>query len=156
MRTPLTRDLGLDVPVFAFTYQPEVAVEVSRNGGLGVLGAVRFSPDELADAIAYVEREVGDRPYGVDLVMPASTEAVPEGMTGDELVAALESMIPQEHRDFVQAVLDEHGVPPLPDGELPPRGLLGWTDATSRPQLEVALAHRPALLANALDRKSVV
>lgn len=150
MRTSLSEELGLEVPLFAFTYQPEVAAAVSKHGGLGVLGAVRFSPDELADAVDYLEAEVGDRPYGIDVVMPASTEAVPEGMTADELVAALERMIPDEHREFVERVLADHGVPPLPDGEPAPRGLLGWTDATARPLVEIALEHRPALLANAL------
>src|SRR5437660_11901239 len=38
----------------------------------------------------------------------------------------------------------------MPADEPPPRSLLGWTDATARPQLDVALSHPIALLANAL------
>ena len=149
LRTPLASQLGLEHPIFAFTYQPEVAAAVSRNGGLGVLGAVRFSPEELAEALDYMDRETGGRPYGVDVVMPASSEQV-DAEAVPEILAQLEQMIPQEHRDFIEQVLDEHGVPALPDGEEVPRGLLGWTDATARPQVEIALSHDIALLANAL------
>jgi NAD(P)H-dependent flavin oxidoreductase YrpB (nitropropane dioxygenase family) len=149
IRTDLSATLGIDVPVFAFTYQPEVAAAVTRNGGLGVLGAVRFSPDELAEALAYMDRECAGRPYGVDVVMPASSEQVDAADLPD-ILAKLEQMIPAEHRDFIERVLDTHGVPPLPEGEEVPRGLLGWTDATARPQVEIALSHPIALLANAL------
>ena len=149
LRTALARELGIEHPIFAFTYQPEVAAAVSRNGGLGVLGAVRFSPDELAEALDYMDRETGGRPYGVDVVMPASSEKV-DADAVPEILAQLEQMIPQEHRDFIEQVLDEHGVPALPADEEVPRGLLGWTDATARPQVEIALSHDIALLANAL------
>ena len=149
LRTPLSRELGIEHPLFAFTYQPEVAAAVSRNGGLGVLGAVRFSPDELSEALDYMDKETGGRPYGVDVVMPASSEKVDADQVS-EILTKLTEMIPQEHRDFIERVLDEHGVPPLPQGEEVPRGLLGWTDATARPQVEIALSRDIALLANAL------
>ena len=149
IRTQLSAELGLQAPIFAFTYQPEVAAAVSRAGGMGVLGAVRFSTDELAQALDYLDRESNGRPYGVDVVMPASSEQV-DASQASELLAKLEQMIPQEHRDFIERVLDEHGVPPLPEGEEVPRGLLGWTDAAARSQVDVALTHPIALLANAL------
>src|SRR5687767_14350851 len=76
LRTPLAERFGIDVPIFAFTYEPEVAVAVSRAGGLGVLGALRFSPDELAEALGYIESELDGRPYGVDVVIPAASEQV--------------------------------------------------------------------------------
>ena len=46
-------------------------------------------------------------------------------------------MIPQEHRDFVEQILADHGVPELPDEETRPRELLGWTAATAAPQVDV-------------------
>ena len=149
LRTPLAKELGIEHPVFAFTYQPEVAAAVSRNGGMGVLGAVRFSPEELAEALDYMDRETAGKPYGVDIVMPASSEKI-NATQVPEILQQLEQMIPQEHRDFIEQVLDEHGVPALPEDEEVPRGLLGWTDATARPQVEIALSHKIALLANAL------
>jgi NAD(P)H-dependent flavin oxidoreductase YrpB (nitropropane dioxygenase family) len=71
-------------------------------------------------------------------------------------------MVPAETTRWIDQVLDELGVPPLPadaagttanaddGGGLGGSGLLGWTNATSKPQVEVALAHDIALLANAL------
>ena len=149
MRTPLSDEFGMDIAVFAFSYMPEVVAAVSREGGMGVLGAVRFTPAELKEALDYIDREVGGRPYGVDIVMPAKTEAA-TGMELEELHAALEKMIPQEHRDFVERILDEHGVPKLPADAAPPRDLLGWTDTTARPQVELALARPIKILVNAL------
>src|SRR5262249_42179572 len=46
--------------------------------------------------------------------------------------------------------LARHGVAPLPVGAARPRGLLGWTNQGGRSQVEVALSHPIALLANAL------
>ena len=43
MRTSLCHQFGIDYPIFAFTPSEHVAAAVSRAGGLGVLGAVRFS-----------------------------------------------------------------------------------------------------------------
>jgi NAD(P)H-dependent flavin oxidoreductase YrpB (nitropropane dioxygenase family) len=59
-------------------------------------------------------------------------------------------MIPQEHRDFVHQILDEHGVPELPPDQEAP-SLLGWTATTAAPQVEAALGHEKVrLIANAL------
>ena len=129
---------------------PDVVIEVCKAGGMGVLGAVRFTPDELSEAIEYVEGRIGGRPYGVDIVMPAKTEAV-AGMPMDELHEMLEKMIPQEHRDFVERLLKEHGVPELPAQAQHQRDLLSWNDTEARQQVERSL-ERPdvKLIVNAL------
>ena len=150
MRTPLSDEFGLDLALFAFNYQPDVVIEVCKAGGLGVLGAVRFTPAELKEAIAYVEANIGGRPYGVDVVMPAKTLAV-AGMDVDEMHGMLEKMIPQEHKDFVERVLDQHGVPKLPADAETGRDLLSWNDTEARQQVDIAL-ERPdvKLIVNAL------
>lgn len=148
LRTELSRELGLELPLFAFTYEPAVAAAVSREGGLGVLGALRFTPEELDEALAFVAKESGGRPFGVNVVTPASSQKV--DASPDELSAKLEAMIPDEHRQFVEDVLDEFGVPPLPEDGEPVRGVLGWTPQTGAPQVEVALKHNPALFSSAL------
>jgi NAD(P)H-dependent flavin oxidoreductase YrpB (nitropropane dioxygenase family) len=149
MRTQLARDLGLEFPIFAFSHCRDVVAAVSRAGGMGVLGALYFTPEELEIELKWIDEHVDGKPYGVDLVMPAKVE-LPEGVRADDLEQQLEQMITPEHREFVEKVLAEHGVPPLPDDA--PRGhhLLGWTDATARPQIDVALQHSPSLLVNAL------
>ena len=152
MQTELSRQLGIDVPVFGFSYEPSVVAAISRNGGFGVLGCLRYGgdADEMDAAISYLERETGGRPFGVNIVMPVSAAAV-DADALDDLEAKLTALIPDEHRAFVDAFLAEHQVPPLPEesGE-EVRGVLGWTPQTGERQLEVASAHRPALLASAL------
>ncbi len=139
---------GLELPLFAFSHCRDVVAAVSRAGGLGVLGALYFTPEELETELAWIDAHVDGRPYGVDVVMPASY--VGGEFDPGDLEAQLEKMIPEKHRRFVDETLERFGVPPL-NGDAP-RGhqLLGWTDATARPQVEVALAHPIALLANAL------
>jgi NAD(P)H-dependent flavin oxidoreductase YrpB (nitropropane dioxygenase family) len=150
VRTALSDEFGLDLSLFAFSYMPDVVIEVCNAGGMGVLGAVRFTPDELSEAIEYVEARIGGRPYGVDIVMPAKTEAV-AGMPMDELHDMLDKMIPQEHRDFVERLLKEHGVPELPAQAQHQRDLLSWNDTEARQQVERSL-DRPdvKLIVNAL------
>ena len=151
MQTELSRQLGMDVPVFGFSYEPSVVAAISRNGGFGVLGCLRYGgdADEMDAAISYLERETGGRPFGVNIVMPVSAAAV-DASELDDLEAKLRALIPAEHQDFVDAFLAEHDVPPLPEDGEEVRGVLGWTPQTGERQLEVAFAHRPALLASAL------
>ena len=47
MRTPLCDTFGIEYPIFAFTHCRDVVAAVSKAGGLGVLGAVGFSPEPL-------------------------------------------------------------------------------------------------------------
>lgn len=149
MTTELQRQFGMDLPLWGFSYEPAVVAAISREGGFGVLGCLRYGgdADEMAEAIRFVQKESGGRPFGVNVVMPVSSRQV-EGDLSD-LEGKLEAMIPQEHRDFVARFLDEQGVPPLPDDE-DTRGVLGWTPQTGKVQLEVAFEFDIALLASAL------
>jgi NAD(P)H-dependent flavin oxidoreductase YrpB (nitropropane dioxygenase family) len=147
MRTPICDELGIDVPIFAFTRSPEVAAAVSRAGGLGVLGAVEKSLEQLREAIDFVEEHAGGRPFGVDVVMPVKYVGSDAG--GFD-AAALEGMIPQAHRAFLEDMLQRYQVPPLPQGKHAWHSLLAWTEATTRPQVELALSRKIALIANAL------
>ncbi len=149
MRTPLAREMGIEFPIYAFSHCRDVVAAVTRAGGMGVLGALYFTPDELEIELAWIDEHVDGKPYGVDLVMPAKV-SLPEGVDAANLETTLEGMITQEHRDWVEKVLTEYEVPKLPDDVERGHHLLGWTDATARPQLEIALQHSPALLVNAL------
>ena len=44
MHNELCERLGIEFPIFAFTHCRDVAAAVSNTGGMGVLGAVGFSP----------------------------------------------------------------------------------------------------------------
>lgn len=150
MHTRLGEELGLEFPIFAFSHCRDVVAAVSRAGGMGVLGALYFTPDELEIELKWIDEHVDGKPYGVDLVMPAKVSLPDELAGATDLEGELEKMIPLQHRDFVEKVLAEHDVPPLPEDGARPHHLLGWTDATARPQLDVALTHPVSLLVNAL------
>jgi NAD(P)H-dependent flavin oxidoreductase YrpB (nitropropane dioxygenase family) len=150
MQTQLSRDLGIAYPILAFTPSEHVAAAVSRAGGLGVLGCVRFNDaGELDRVLDWMDANTDGRPYGVDIVMPNKVPT--EGSRTD-----LGSLIPPEHRAFVERTLASLGVPELPeaDGADSPgsgaAGVLGWLHSVARSHVDVALRHRPALIANAL------
>ena len=150
MRTRVSEQFGIEFPIFAFSHCRDVVAAVTNAGGMGVLGALYFTPDELEVELKWLDEHVDGRPYGVDVVMPASYEGAGLDVDSPEdLLAKLQQMIPERHRNFVENLLAERGVPPSPEGDAG-RYLLGWTDATARPQVEVALRHPIALLANAL------
>ena len=148
MHNELCERLGIEFPIFAFTHCRDVAAAVSNAGGLGVLGAVGFSAEELEVELTWLDEHVGDRPYGVDIVIPGKYEGMGE-LDPVKLEEELRAMIPDEHRTFAKKILADHGVPELEGG--PRRELLGWTAATAAPLVEVILRHdKVALVANAL------
>ncbi|MFQ5699011.1 MAG: nitronate monooxygenase [Myxococcota bacterium] len=163
MRTELCDVFGIDVPIFAFSHCRDVVVAVSRAGGFGVLGALAFTPEQLEIELKWIEEHIGGRPYGVDTVMPASYVGKEEGLgkadaeTHEVDAGAFQKLIPDSVRDWIEGILREYDVPPLPTdlGASGPGagegGLLGWTDGGGRNHVEVAL-HYPGvkLLVNAL------
>jgi NAD(P)H-dependent flavin oxidoreductase YrpB (nitropropane dioxygenase family) len=150
MRTELCKTLGIEFPIFAFTHCRDVVAAVSQAGGFGVLGAVGFTAEQLEVECKWIDEHVGDRPYGVDIVIPGKYEGMGE-MDPAKLEEELKKMIPLQHREFAAKLLADHGVPEIPSDEPKRHELLGWTEATAAPQVEVALQHeRVRLIANAL------
>ncbi len=154
MKTPVTDMFGIEFPILAFSHCRDVVAAVSRAGGLGVLGAVGHGDEALEVDLNWIEDEVGDRPYGIDLIVPARYAGDGEG--GLKMVDIV-SMIPDEHREFLDELLDRYDVPADEAVDQQPLGMVpvGSADApfsanrASR-QIDIALAHRPALMANAL------
>ncbi|HEX7738243.1 MAG TPA: nitronate monooxygenase family protein [Marmoricola sp.] len=148
MKTDLCERFGIEYPIFAFTPSEKVAAAVSKAGGLGVLGAVRFNDaEELDETLNWLDDNTDGKPYGVDVVMPMKVPT--EGKAVD-----LQAMIPQGHKEFVDQTLLKLGVPPLPEGE-GREGVLGWLHSVARSHVDVALSHRPVLIANALGSPPV-
>jgi len=151
MRTQICDDLGIEFPIFAFTHCRDVVVAVSKAGGFGVLGAVGYSPEQLEIELNWIDEHIGDHPYGVDIVIPNKYEGMDENMSTEELTKMLQDMVPQEHLDFARNLMIDHGVPLKDDEDDNTMQLIGWTEATATPQVEIALQHpKMTLIANAL------
>ncbi len=150
MHTELCDRLGIEFPIFAFSHCRDVVAAVSKAGGFGVLGALGFSPRQVEVELNWIDEHAGDKPYGVDIVIPGKYEGQGE-LDPKKLEQQLLAAIPPRHREFAEKILQSHGVPRLPEDERPPSQLLGWTEATATPQLDVALRHpKVRLIANAL------
>jgi NAD(P)H-dependent flavin oxidoreductase YrpB (nitropropane dioxygenase family) len=155
MKTAATEMLDIEFPIFAFSHCRDVVAAVSKAGGFGVLGAVAHSEEALEVDLAWIENEIGDRPYGVDLIIPAKYAGDDDG--GYSL-DDIRQLIPAEHQAFIDDILARYDVPPLPDGDdtrsnttvMGSDGNAPFSAKNAAPQLEVALAHRTAFVANAL------
>lgn len=149
MRTPICDRLEIEFPIFAFSHCRDVVAAVSRAGGFGVLGALAFNPEELEIELSWIDEHVDGKPYGVDIVMPMAY--VGKGGGDEAKLDNLESLIPQQHRDFTERLLSEYGVPPLPDDLDRPLKAAGLgVDEEGPGQVEVSLKHGARMLVNAL------
>lgn len=142
--------LGIDFPLFAFSHCRDVVVEVSKAGGFGVYGAAGVGPGKLDAELAWIDENIGGRPYGVDLLVPQRHAAKGDNATRSGMAAR----IPQEHKEFVGRVFRDHGI----DGAvLTPESIRRGTrlgtnvaDRGAMALLDVAFSHPIALIANAL------
>ena len=153
MRNDVTAMFGLEFPIFAFSHCRDVVAAVSGAGGMGVLGAVGHTPEELEVDLEWIEDALGDKPYGVDLIIPARYAG---DDTGGSTTADLAKMIPPAHREFVDDILARYEVPEAPPAQSTPAGSFERAGAApfsanaAAPQIDVALARRTALFVNAL------
>lgn len=155
MHTSLCDELGIEFPIFAFTHCRDVVVAVSKAGGYGVLGAVGYTPEQLEIELNWIDERIGDHPYGVDIVIPNKYEGMDSDLDPETLTKMLQDMVPQQHLDFAKKILADHGVPTA-DADANALQLLGWTEATATPQVEVALRHpKVTMIANALGTPPV-
>jgi NAD(P)H-dependent flavin oxidoreductase YrpB (nitropropane dioxygenase family) len=142
MKTRICDMFGIEFPIFAFSHCRDVVAAVSKAGGMGVLGAVAFPPDQLEIELKWIDEHVDGKPYGVDVVMPMSYEGFEE--------EKLQKMISEEHRNFTAGLMKQFDIPELPEGETATQALLGWSTENAAPQIDIALAHPIKLLVNAL------
>jgi len=146
MKNILCEMFGIEVPIFAFSHCRDVVVEVSKAGGLGVLGMARAHSERVEEDLAWIDTHIGGRPYGVDILMPSKYEDVAQ-VDIDAL--------PKEHVEFVQKMLDDAGVPRLPPDQADAMARemlkgLHMTPRESMKMLEVCMNHPIKLIVNAL------
>jgi NAD(P)H-dependent flavin oxidoreductase YrpB (nitropropane dioxygenase family) len=145
MQTAFTDLAGVPYPIVGFNRSPAVVAAVTNAGGLGVLAASAYRPEELDAQLTWIEEQTGGKPYGVDLLVPEKFVAGDP----DDLIASLRAQIPAEHFAFVDGLLAKYGIP-----ETGTRGrdeiAADLNPDRAAPLLDVAFSHRICLIANAL------
>ena len=72
MLNQVTEMLGIDVPILAFTHCRDVVAAVSQGRRPRRARRRRATrPSSSRSTSTWIEEEIGDRPYGVDLIVPA-------------------------------------------------------------------------------------
>ena len=148
MKSKICEMLGCEFPLFAFSHCRDVIAEVSKAGGFGVLGAVGHTPESLEIELNWIDEQVGDRPYGVDLIVPTSIADKQGSLTPQDLL----DRVPEQHRRHVENILAEHGIDTagLWDAGVPEGYGDNMRESGASAQLEVALNHPIKAVVNAL------
>jgi NAD(P)H-dependent flavin oxidoreductase YrpB (nitropropane dioxygenase family) len=150
MKSSICELLGIEFPLVAFTHCRDVVSEVSRAGGMGVLGAVSMSPEQLELELKWIDDHIEGKPYGVDVLIPNTMFGKGEELSSEEMLA----MVPQQHKDFAGGILEKHGIDASDIGDDARRQRLSFgenlRDAGAKKLLDVAFSHPIKLIANAL------
>lgn len=150
IHTALCDQLGIEVPIISAGMGPiagpELVAAVSNAGGLGVLGCTSMSAADVRSVIRRT-RALTDRPFGVDLILPARIDQ------GGATVEQIATQIPPEHRRTAERIALELGVDNGHDQANGDRMALG-TDAES--QVEVILEEGVPVFVGALGSPGFV
>ena len=149
MGTQVTQMFGVEYPIFAFTHCRDVVVAVSKAGGFGVLGAALHTDERLEIDLQWIDEQLGDIPYGVDLMMPSNYVGADKGGLDQ---ASLKALIPDEHRQFLDTLLAEAGVPELPEHLISAKKERGlrFSQKQAKGVIDIAFAHKATFLVSAL------
>src|SRR4051812_7856348 len=112
LHTRLCALLGIQYPILLAgmgrASTPELAAAVSNAGGLGVIGAASCGPNQLRAWIRRT-RELTDKPFGVDTLLPAS---VRRGSKASNTGVSPRDLLPQ-HRQMAKQFIEREGLPEL-------------------------------------------
>ena len=112
MHTRVCDMFGIEFPIFAFSHCRDVVAAVTNAGGLGMLGAVGHSPEGLEIDLAWIDEQTQGKPYGVDLLLPASYADTGSAVLDRD---AVRQLLPPEQQAFVDDILRRYEVPQLPE-----------------------------------------
>ncbi len=143
LTTRFTELVGCTVPIqqagMGAVSPPELAAAVSNAGGLGVVGATGYTPDELRAMIRKL-RSLTDKPFGIDLLLPSNIADTGERET-------LTASLPEGHVAYVERLRERFGVPnPTPPRHQRPP----LTAQFYRDQVRVVLDERVPVFASGL------
>ena len=148
LRTKLCDMLGIEYPIISFTHCKDVAVSVINSGAFAVLGEAMHTPDEIAADIQWIRDRIDGKPFGVDLVLPAS---VPPADTLEDMMAK----IPETQRKFAQQIKQKYDVPD-PKGPIALHQWGGLNQEMARAQLEVLLDERVPVICSGLGSPAFI
>ncbi len=150
MEFPICTTLGIEFPLLAFSHCRDVVVEVSKAGGMGVLGAANMTPETLAIELDWIDAQIGGLPYGVDLIVPNKMATQDETLNEADMLAA----VPAGHKEFAGDVLVDHGIQTsnMDQEALAKAEIIGNNLRVSGAErlLEIAFSHPIGLIVNAL------
>jgi NAD(P)H-dependent flavin oxidoreductase YrpB (nitropropane dioxygenase family) len=147
LKSPICELLGIDFPLVAFTHCRDVVVEVSKAGGLGVLGAAGYNAETLEVELSWIDEHIDGMPYGVDLIAPTSMAVTDHNDSPEEIL----EMVPDEHRDFARGVLARYEIDTADVYQGQRGGAGGFLTSNKAANIiDVAFSHPIKLIANAL------
>lgn len=138
LKTRLCHQIGIERPIFGFAHDAAAVAAICLAGGFGVLGATRHTPEEIERELAWIRTQVGDRPFGVNLVLPT-------GMPESDDRAAVEAQLPETHRAFVRSIQEKYAIPKATHAGMRSRFVRSEQSASA--QLEVVMRSDVNLLA---------
>jgi len=154
VRTRICDLFGIEHPIvlagMGGASTPELVAAVSNAGGLGVLGAATCGPTKLREWIQRT-RELTDKPFGVDTLLPASvrrTQVLSDA--GDQQAeASLDA-----HQAFAADFIDEQNLHLAPVGTSTSEdeydGLVLFSEPFFRAQMDVVVEERVPVYAAGL------
>jgi nitronate monooxygenase len=112
LKSRICEILGIEYPILLAgmggASVPALAAAVSNAGGLGVLGAAACSPDQLRKWIRQT-RELTDKPFGVDTLLPASVRRGSAPQSGGAPVNPMALM--GEYQQFTREFMERENLP---------------------------------------------
>jgi NAD(P)H-dependent flavin oxidoreductase YrpB (nitropropane dioxygenase family) len=156
LQTRLCDEYGCEVPIVAFAHTKDVVAAVTNAGGIGILGSgggerrrsqntPPYTDENLRSDIRWIKERVGDKPFGVDMVLPAS---IVEGNLEE-----LEEQIPDGHRAWVTDLMRDNNIP-TPTAVRPPNE--GERLENSRNRLEMLFDEQVPIFASGLGSPAFI
>lgn len=151
LHSPLGDLLGCEYPIMlagmsAEATPPELVAAVSNAGGFGVSGMTGYTPEQMRADIKRI-RELTDRPFGIDLLLPAKRADVADSR--EEARDLIRRNYP-EHWRWVAQLREHYKLPDIKD----PDPYVGVSTAFIERQVEVIVEEKVSLFAAALGDPS--